>query len=78
VRWSISGIVVKMDCLQELLIRELLGVATSIPIDLLRYPKACEPEPIALDRHYLMATPVALQRVLLMNFHQNQLAWKKT
>jgi hypothetical protein len=68
------SIVIKMDCLQELPMIELLGVATSFTIDLLRYPKACEPELMAVHRHYLMTTPVALQRVLLMNFHQNHLA----
>ena len=62
--------VIKTDCLQELSVTRLLGVATNAKIDL-RHPKACKSEPTALYKQYLIRGPAALDRLLLQNveFH---------
>lgn len=61
---------IKTDCLQELSVTKLLCVATHAKIDL-RYPKACKSERTALYKHYLVRSPVVLDRLLLQNveFH---------
>jgi hypothetical protein len=68
--WSIVSMVIKTDCLQELSVTKLLGVATNAKIDL-RHPKACKSEPTALYKQYLIRGPAALDRLLLQNveFH---------
>jgi hypothetical protein len=56
--------VIKTDCLQELSVTKLLGVAKNAKIDL-RHPKACKSEPAALYKQYLIRSPAALDRLLL-------------
>jgi hypothetical protein len=64
--WSILSMVIKTDCLQELSVTKLLGVAKNAKIDL-RHPKACKSEPAALYKQYLIRIPAALDRVLIQN-----------